>query len=144
MKFILPAERLQIQRDLKEMVNGEQGCNITIHWTEEEGAKDEYGRSATQTEVTEIVRGAVFPASQRADRAKDVERRPMVDHQIGDVSICFTPEVQLKGRKGIWFEVVGVGNYVPDAKGLLAISQASPFYISGETFIREISCKVRV
>lgn len=144
MKFILPAERLQIQRDLKEMVRGEQGCNITIHWTEEEGAKDEYGRSATQTEASETVRGVVFPAAQRADRARDVERRAIIDQQMSDVSICFTPEVKLKGRKGIWFEVIGIGNYVPDAKGLLAINQASPFFISGETFIREISCKVRV
>lgn len=143
MKFMLPAERLLMKRDFTEFIRGEQGCDIIIHWTEQEGAVDEYGRAQTEEELTQTVRGAVFPASQRADRARDVERRPSFDQQYSDVSICFLPDVILKGRKGIWFEVPNVGNYIPDAKGLLVISQSSPFFVSGETFIREISCKVR-
>ncbi len=143
MKYLLPGEKMLIRRDLLEAVRGEQGCDVVLHWVEEAGSKDVYGKSTEETAQTLTVRALVFPASQRADRAKDVERRSQADNHIGDVSICFLPEVDLANKKGLWFEVPGLANYVPDAKGLLAVTPSSPFFVSGQPMIREISCKVR-
>jgi len=142
MMFMMPHEREQIYRDVEAYLYGEDGMDVIIHYADKSGAVDTYGRSASETDREAAqIRAAVAPLSQRADRSKEVERKPVLDAQLYDVAILVSAEkVDISGYEGVWFEVPGIGNFVPDAKPPQDASPHFPIPLEARKFFREFIC----
>lgn len=119
--FLLPGEMESIRRDVASLVNGSAGVDVVLHWTAGSGAKDVYGEDATQEARQETVRGHVSVLTD-----SDVKKLGPVDAQEGDAYIIFAPDVNLKTdsqgseRKGLWFEIDGLGSFIQEEKQSLA------------------------
>lgn len=123
--FLLPGEMESIRRDVASLVNGSAGVDVVLHWTAETAADvesaDVYGERATQVSRQETVRCHVSILTD-----SDVKRLGPVDAQEGDAYLIFGPDVDLKTdsqgdeRKGLWFEIDGLGSFIQEEKQSLA------------------------
>jgi len=142
MHFMMPHEREQIQRDCIDLIAGEDSMDVIIHYLDKSGTEDTYGRFSS--EIDREIRGhraLVAPLSQRADRSREIERKPAADQQWYDVAIMFlADQVDLEGKEGVWFEVPGMGNYVPDAKPPQNAGPHFPIPLESYKFFRVFIC----
>lgn len=141
--FLLPHEREQIGRDFNDLLNGEDSYEIIVHYLEQSGTQDAYGRWSSELDYEFTTRALVWPTSQRADRAANVERKADVDTQLEHCTIILSTEVDLENKEGVWFEVPDVGNFVPQAKPPLGGGHRMPLPLEKKKLVREFACGLK-
>jgi hypothetical protein len=109
--LLQPHEIGVIQQDICALVNGPDGCDCTMHWVSGDGPLDIYEKPAGEVEVVEVLRAHASPVDGR-----QVQRQRVADLPNGDLVLVFLPGVTLSGRPGLWFEVPGFGEFVPELK----------------------------
>ena len=143
MMFHLPQESEILRRDYLGITNGLDATRVILHWVDGSGEKDNYDNYINEEKRQEEVRALFMPSQQRADRAADVRSGGDFDEKTGDATLVFAPSVQLDDRKGLWFEVVGFGEYTPEAKQPLDAHEHAPLFPNGQKFGRAISVGVK-
>ena len=143
MNFLQPHEMELIRLDYNDFLHGLDSTSVIVHWLDQSGTPDRYNNYTTEEEKQEEVDAVVMPTSQRADRARDVERRPPADQQVGDVLIAFDEDYDLASKANIWFEVPGLGNYTPQAKPPLAAHAHLTLYPSAQRYVQLIPCGLK-
>lgn len=136
--MVSPAELLVIEQDYKSLIQGPDGCDVVLHWMVETGTPDVYGRAPSQVATTLTVRAVVEPVANRNVSQRPVTRTKDADIQSGDTIFLFLPSVDLTGKPQLWFEVAGLGNFVPEAKPPLGADKHIVLYPSARKFVQEV------
>lgn len=134
------AEMEIIRQDFLRMIYGPDGTNVVLHWMTESGTPDVYGRYPTQVAATLAVRAHV--ASHNVSN-RPVTREKLEDVQEGDTVFIFDTTVVLTGKPQLWFEVAGLGNFVPMAKPPTAAHAHAVLFPSSRQFIQEVYAMVK-
>lgn len=110
--MLLPAELAQIERDLKEMILGPDGTDVTITWTAVvSGTADPiYGDGQTTTTGTTTARALI-----KVFREKEVDKRGYAEVMAGDALFIFMDSVALEGKKDVLFTASG-GRWRPQVE----------------------------
>jgi len=137
----LPHEINQIKRDVREMIYGPHGYDVVLHWLEVSGDQNSYGEYDTETPATETVRAAVHMVTDRNASSRPLQTDHSAELQSGDADFIFDPTLDLTGRRGLWFEVAGLGDFVPDAKPPLGANTRVNLIPNGHTFAQEIRAR---
>lgn len=141
--MLLPHEIEVIRRDFCDLIRGPDGQDVILHWVDQEGAVDEYGDAAAETDMTETVRAHVAQVANHNVSVRAVARERGIDVQTGDTVFLFLPDVDLSDRPGLWIEVEGLGEFTPEAKPALDAHAHSVLAPSGQKMVQEIYCRVR-
>jgi len=139
--FLQPHELRQIQIDHGALIDGPDGCNTTMHWTEVTGMPDEYDNYPTEVEMAEVVRCHASPVSNHNVSVRAVQHQRTNDQQTGDLVILLKPDVDLSNKRKLWFEFSGLGNFTPEAKPPIAAWSHDVLHPSGQRFVQEIYCR---
>jgi hypothetical protein len=114
-----------------------------MHWALETGPKDIYGRAESVTWTTQTVRAHVAPVANHNVSGRPVTRTKEADVQDGDTVFLFEPTVDLSGKPQLWFEVVGLGNYVPESKPPQGADKHYVLFPSATALVQEVYCNVK-
>lgn len=140
--LILPNEIAQIERDVADMVNGDDGANVIIHWKEKSGQTDEYGKAATEVDCSDVQRAHVTMVSNPTGVTRQVQRETNQDVQSADVVLVFNQKIDLT-RAGLYFEIPKVGNFVPEAKPPTGGSSRPVLMLAGDPIMTEVYCRLK-
>jgi len=138
--LLQPAEILLIGDFLLDLIEGSDGCPVILHWVVQSGAEDVYHRFATETPQTLAVRAHVTPVANHNVSGRPVARNATADVQDGDTVFLFRPGVDLTNKPRLWFEVPGMGNYVPEAKPPLGADPHVVLFPEATRMVQEIYC----
>ncbi|OHB80552.1 MAG: hypothetical protein A2W31_06880 [Planctomycetes bacterium RBG_16_64_10] len=138
--MVSPGELEIIRQDFMRMMNGPDGVDCVLHWVVETGTKDVYGRAPSEVATSLTVRAHVSPVVSRNLSERPVTREKPSDTQSGDCWFLFLPSVDLTGKPGLWFEVMGLGSYVPEAKPPLGADKHLVLFPSAHQFVQEVYC----
>ena len=143
MEFLRPADMELIRRDVSSAVNGSLGTPVVLHWVQESGTANIHGRK-TEVAKTQAVRAVISPLSEA-----DVKRLGPATAQEGDCFFLFDGTLDLKTdadsqpRKSLWFEVSGLGSFVPEERSMQAAHMHTVIYPNAQRLMQEIFCKVK-
>ncbi len=99
----------------RSLILGRDGCDVVMHWVEVSGTANSYGRTPITIEHSAVVRAWIDPVPKFSMAERQAERLGPVDVQNAPRLFCFLPEQDLN-LNGLWFDVSGLGQYIPQAK----------------------------
>lgn len=130
--------------DFDRLINGPDGADVILHWTQGSGAQDVYGRQVSEIEVTAAQRAHVSPVTNHNVSVRAVQRQRVADLQTGDVVFLFPASLDMSPMTGLWIEVPGMGNFTPEAKPTVNEAHAhAVLFPSGNKFVQEIYARVK-
>lgn len=139
--LLLPHEIGVIQQDLAALVNGPDGCDVTMHWVSGDGAADVYEDQAVTVELEEVVRAHASPVSNHNVSVRQVQHQRIADVSKGDMVLVFLRDVSLVDKPGLWFEVPSFGSFVPELKPPTQSWSQDILNASNNSFVQEVYCR---
>ena len=142
MGLLKPTEINVMRSDLQALVDGPDGTDAVLHWSEGSGAQDSYGEHDVQVEQSENIRVHIVPITNILQFVRGVNKAGVADMQTGDHILYLKPDVDLN-RAGIWFEVPGIGNFTPESRQPVASHVQGVLYPNGNKLIQEVYCRLK-